>query len=201
MFEQRIGQGQCIILVISDKYLRSEHCMFELVEVDKNRDLRERIALQIARERAERARRAGIAADSHAGIDERGERQAVRRDPRAGPGRRGRHLRPGPRPGAAHERTLDRQGAPRRRGTLQLDRGILRVARKVPPGKEDDFEIFSNDSLIAQFNTFTMAVRVGVTAVSSIALLAAEALPARLTRSTLSETAAWAGTRTRNRSW
>jgi putative ABC transport system permease protein len=56
---------------------------------------------------------------------------------------------------------------------LEQVRGILRVARKVPPGKEDDFEIFSNDSLIAQFNTFTMAVRVGVTAVSSIALLAA----------------------------
>ena len=42
-FEQRIGQGQCIVLVISDKYLRSEHCMYELLEVDKNLDLRERI--------------------------------------------------------------------------------------------------------------------------------------------------------------
>jgi hypothetical protein len=42
-FEQRIGQGQCVVLVISDKYLRSEHCMCELVEVDKNRRLRERI--------------------------------------------------------------------------------------------------------------------------------------------------------------
>jgi putative ABC transport system permease protein len=52
-------------------------------------------------------------------------------------------------------------------------RGILRVARKVPPGKEDDFELFSNDSLIAQFNSFTVAVRLGVMVVSSIALLAA----------------------------
>ena len=26
-FEQRIGHGQCVVLVISDKYLRSEHCM------------------------------------------------------------------------------------------------------------------------------------------------------------------------------
>lgn len=43
MFERRIGQGQCIVLVISDKYLRSEHCMHELVEVDTNRSLRERI--------------------------------------------------------------------------------------------------------------------------------------------------------------
>jgi len=57
--------------------------------------------------------------------------------------------------------------------TVEQVRGILRVARKVPPGKEDDFEIFSNDSLIAQFNSFTMAVRIGVAVVSSIALLAA----------------------------
>src|SRR3989454_11071648 len=49
----------------------------------------------------------------------------------------------------------------------------MRVLRKVPPGKEDDFEIFSNDSLIAQFNSFTMAVRLGVAVISSIALLAA----------------------------
>ncbi len=52
-------------------------------------------------------------------------------------------------------------------------RGILRVARKVPPGNEDDFEIFSNDSLIKQFESFTVAVRIGVSVVSSIALLAA----------------------------
>jgi hypothetical protein len=42
-FEQRIGQGKCIILVISDKFLRSEHCMYELVQVDENRNLCERI--------------------------------------------------------------------------------------------------------------------------------------------------------------
>ena len=57
--------------------------------------------------------------------------------------------------------------------TVEQVRGILRAARKVPPGKEDDFEIFSNDSLIEQFNSLTLAVRVGVTVVSSIALLAA----------------------------
>jgi putative ABC transport system permease protein len=57
--------------------------------------------------------------------------------------------------------------------TVEQVRGILRVIRKVPPGKEDDFEIFSNDSLIQQFDTFTMAVRIGVAVVSSIALLAA----------------------------
>jgi putative ABC transport system permease protein len=57
--------------------------------------------------------------------------------------------------------------------TVEEVRGILRVLRKVPPGKEDDFEIFSNDSMISQFNSFTLAVRVGVAVISSIALLAA----------------------------
>jgi putative ABC transport system permease protein len=52
-------------------------------------------------------------------------------------------------------------------------RGAFRAIRKVPPGKEDDFEIFSNDSMIAQFNDFTRAIRIGVALVSSIALLAA----------------------------
>ena len=57
--------------------------------------------------------------------------------------------------------------------TVEQVRGILRVARKVPPGAEDDFELYSNDSLIEQFNNFTRAVRIGVGVVSSIALLAA----------------------------
>jgi len=42
-FVQRIEQNQAVILVISDKYLRSEHCMYELVEIEKNTALRERI--------------------------------------------------------------------------------------------------------------------------------------------------------------
>ncbi len=57
--------------------------------------------------------------------------------------------------------------------TVEQVRGILRAVRKVEPGREDDFEIFSNDSLIAQFKAFTLTVRVVVTVVSSIALLAA----------------------------
>ncbi|HUA67106.1 MAG TPA: ABC transporter permease [Candidatus Saccharimonadales bacterium] len=52
-------------------------------------------------------------------------------------------------------------------------REILREARKVRPGDPDDFELFSNDSLVEQFKTFTRAVRVGVAVVSSIALVAA----------------------------
>ncbi len=57
--------------------------------------------------------------------------------------------------------------------TVDQVRGILRAVRKVPPGKPDDFDIASNDSMITQFNTFTLAVRIGVMVVSSIALLAA----------------------------
>ena len=37
--------------------------------------------------------------------------------------------------------------------TREEVRGILRAARKVPPGEEDDFEIFSNDSLVTQFQS------------------------------------------------
>jgi putative ABC transport system permease protein len=57
--------------------------------------------------------------------------------------------------------------------TVEQVRGILRALRKVPPGQEDDFEVFSNDSLIAQFKSFTASVRWGVAVGSSIALLAA----------------------------
>ena len=42
-FMRRIGQGKCVIVVISDKYLKSENCMFEMVEVAKAQGLRERI--------------------------------------------------------------------------------------------------------------------------------------------------------------
>jgi putative ABC transport system permease protein len=56
---------------------------------------------------------------------------------------------------------------------MEQARGILRVERKVDPGKEDDFEIFSNDSVIKQFNDFTKYVKMGVGFISFIALIAA----------------------------
>ena len=56
---------------------------------------------------------------------------------------------------------------------VEQTEGLLRAIRKVPPGEDNDFEILSNDSIIAQFNSFTLAVRVGVALISSIALLAA----------------------------
>ncbi len=57
--------------------------------------------------------------------------------------------------------------------TVDQVRGIMRLIRKVPPGTEDDFEIISADSLMAQMNSFTKNLRIGITVVSSIALLAA----------------------------
>jgi putative ABC transport system permease protein len=56
---------------------------------------------------------------------------------------------------------------------IEQSRMILRTARKVAPGEEDDFAFFSNDSMIKQFNEFTLYLRMGVLLVSSIALLAA----------------------------
>lgn len=42
-FMEQIGQGHCIIVVVSDKYLRSPNCMFELVEIAENKQLHDRI--------------------------------------------------------------------------------------------------------------------------------------------------------------
>jgi len=56
---------------------------------------------------------------------------------------------------------------------LEQSRAILRAARKVPPGQEDDFAFFSNEGIIEQFNDITSGFRMGVLLISSIALLAA----------------------------
>jgi putative ABC transport system permease protein len=56
---------------------------------------------------------------------------------------------------------------------IQQVRFILRTARNVDPGEEDDFHYYSNDSVVTQFNEFTLYLRLGVLLVSSIALLAA----------------------------
>ncbi|MCZ8361739.1 MAG: HEAT repeat domain-containing protein [Microcystis sp. LE19-251.1A] len=42
-FMQQIGQGKCVVVVISDRYLKSENCMFELVEIARNGDFYQRI--------------------------------------------------------------------------------------------------------------------------------------------------------------
>lgn len=51
--------------------------------------------------------------------------------------------------------------------------GYMRLIRKVPPGEDNDFDIFSNESLIGQINDITGGVRIGAIVVSIIALLAA----------------------------
>jgi putative ABC transport system permease protein len=56
---------------------------------------------------------------------------------------------------------------------IEEARSILRTVRKVPPGRDDDFAIFSNDSLIKQFDELTFYIKVGVAFISFIALLAA----------------------------
>ncbi len=65
------------------------------------------------------------------------------------------------------------RGAAEYASTVEQVRGIMRQLRKVPPGKPDDFEIFSNDSLIEQMKSITGSIRMGISLVSSIALLAA----------------------------
>lgn len=42
-FMDRIGRGDCVILVISDKYLRSPNCMYELVEIAENKHFLDRV--------------------------------------------------------------------------------------------------------------------------------------------------------------
>lgn len=51
--------------------------------------------------------------------------------------------------------------------------GYMRTIRKVEPGAENDFEIFSNESMITQINDITGGVKIGALVVSIIALLAA----------------------------
>jgi putative ABC transport system permease protein len=51
--------------------------------------------------------------------------------------------------------------------------GYMRTIRKVPAGEENDFSIFSNDSLIGQVNNITGGIRIGALVVSIIALIAA----------------------------
>ncbi len=51
--------------------------------------------------------------------------------------------------------------------------GILRGIRGVKPGEDNDFAIFSNESVIRQFNETTAYVRIGTLAVAAMALLAA----------------------------
>lgn len=51
--------------------------------------------------------------------------------------------------------------------------GYLRTIRKVAPGEENDFEVISNASIIAQINSITSGIRIGAFVIAAIALVAA----------------------------
>jgi hypothetical protein len=42
-FMEAIGRGKCVILILSDKYLQSENCLFELLEVARYGDFKDRV--------------------------------------------------------------------------------------------------------------------------------------------------------------
>lgn len=42
-FMQKIGEGQYIVVIVSDKYLKSENCMFEMLEIKNNGQIYDRI--------------------------------------------------------------------------------------------------------------------------------------------------------------
>ncbi len=56
---------------------------------------------------------------------------------------------------------------------IDLASGYLRTIRKVPAGEPDNFEIFSNESMLTQINDITSGVRIGSVVIAGIALLAA----------------------------
>jgi putative ABC transport system permease protein len=57
--------------------------------------------------------------------------------------------------------------------TLDKAIGAMRIARGLRVGQENDFEIYSNDTLIGAFNSVAGTIRIGAFVVSAIALLAA----------------------------
>ncbi|MEW6652937.1 MAG: ABC transporter permease [Bacteroidota bacterium] len=56
---------------------------------------------------------------------------------------------------------------------MELASGYFRTIRKVKPGEPDNFDIFSNESVLSQINDITSGVRIGSLVVAGIALLAA----------------------------
>ncbi len=51
--------------------------------------------------------------------------------------------------------------------------GVMRAQRKVPPGQDNDFEVFSNDTITGFFDNLTKYVRIVAIAIASISLLVA----------------------------
>jgi putative ABC transport system permease protein len=57
--------------------------------------------------------------------------------------------------------------------TIESAIGHMRKIRKIKAGEENDFDVFSNESMIGQVNDITGGVKIGALVVSIIALLAA----------------------------
>ncbi len=57
--------------------------------------------------------------------------------------------------------------------TIEAAIGYMRVIRKIRPGADNDFDIFSNESIMNQINGITSGVKIGAMVVSIIALIAA----------------------------
>ncbi len=57
--------------------------------------------------------------------------------------------------------------------TMEEVIGLMRQIRKVPPGEDNDFDIFSNESLIREANNFTVYFKYGAGVISFISLIAA----------------------------
>ena len=53
---------------------------------------------------------------------------------------------------------------------IEETRAVLRIDRGVPPGAEDDFYYYTNDSMIKQFNEATAGVKLGAFVIGTIAL-------------------------------
>jgi len=57
--------------------------------------------------------------------------------------------------------------------TMEEVIGLMRQIRKVPPGEDNDFDIWSNESLIREANNFTIYFKYGAGVISFISLIAA----------------------------
>mgnify|MGYP001596247663 FL=1 len=56
---------------------------------------------------------------------------------------------------------------------IEYAKSLMRIIREVPFDAEDDFVIFSNETMIKEFNDLTFIIKIGVLGISCIALLAA----------------------------
>ncbi|MBM4171680.1 MAG: FtsX-like permease family protein [Ignavibacteria bacterium] len=56
---------------------------------------------------------------------------------------------------------------------IEIAEGYFRTIRKIEPGKENDFDIWSNEQILTRINDITSGVRIGSIVVAAIALLAA----------------------------